>query len=151
MTSYCVLQRNLEIQLQITFYITFIISFNSDIILPISWRSSVFLVKVLLYQRRITIWEQFHFYFSDPYCGWCSLENKCSLRGDCRDAAQDPLYWISYKSGRCTTITSVQPQELQRTTARTLSLVIDNLPTLAGQFVCVFQALGKTLVTNATR
>ena len=20
----------------------------------------------------------------DPYCGWCSLENKCSLRGDCR-------------------------------------------------------------------
>jgi len=87
----------------------------------------------------------------DPYCGWCSLENKCSLRGDCRDAAQDPLYWISYKSGRCTTITSVQPQELQRTTARTLSLVIDNLPTLAGQFVCVFQALGKTLVTNATR
>ena len=54
----------------------------------------------------------------DPYCGWCSLENKCSLRGDCRDAAQDPLYWISYKSGRCTTITSVQPNELQRTTAR---------------------------------
>ena len=24
----------------------------------------------------------------------------CSLRGDCRDAALDPLYWISYKSGR---------------------------------------------------
>lgn len=54
----------------------------------------------------------------DPYCGWCSLENKCSLRGDCRDAALDPLYWISYKSGRCTTITSVNPYELQRTTAR---------------------------------
>ena len=87
----------------------------------------------------------------DPYCGWCSLENKCSLRGDCKDAALDPLYWISYKSGRCTTITSVQPHELQRTTARTLSLVIDNLPTLPGQFLCVFQALGKNLMTNATR
>ncbi len=86
----------------------------------------------------------------DPYCGWCSLENKCSLRGDCRDAAQDPLYWISYKSGSCTTITSVQPRELQRTTARTLNLVIDNLPSLPGRFLCVFQALGKTLVTNAT-
>ena len=84
------------------------------------------------------------------YC-WCSLENKCSLRGDCRDAALDPLYWISYKSGQCTTITSVQPNELQRTTARTLTLVIDSLPTLEGQFLCVFQALGKTLVTNATR
>ena len=87
----------------------------------------------------------------DPYCGWCSLENKCSLKGDCRDAAMDPLYWLSYNSGRCTTITSVQPKELQRTTARTLSLVIENLPTLPGQFLCVFQAVGKQLVTNATR
>ena len=87
----------------------------------------------------------------DPYCGWCSLENKCSLRGDCRDAAMDRLYWISYNSGQCTTITSVQPKELQRTTARTLSLTIENLPTFDSQFQCVFQAVGKQLVTNATR
>ena len=50
-----------------------------------------------------------------------------SLRGDCRDAAKDPLYWISYKSGRCTTITSVNPAELQRTTARYLMLAKDFL------------------------
>jgi len=87
----------------------------------------------------------------DPYCGWCSLENKCSLRSDCQDAARDPLYWISYKSGRCTTITSVTPNQLQRTTARTLSLVIDNLPTLSGQFECAFGAMGKMLLTDATR
>ncbi|XP_063219970.1 plexin-A1 [Bacillus rossius redtenbacheri] len=87
----------------------------------------------------------------DPYCGWCSLENKCSLRSDCMDAAKDPLYWISYKSGRCTTITAVTPNQLQRTTARTLDLVIDNLPTLPGQFQCAFTALDKTLITNATR
>lgn len=87
----------------------------------------------------------------DPYCGWCSLENKCSLRSDCQDAAEDPLYWISYKSGRCTTITTVTPNQLQRTTARTLELVIENLPTLSGQFLCAFSALDKTLITNATR
>ncbi|XP_049953527.1 plexin-A4 isoform X2 [Schistocerca serialis cubense] len=87
----------------------------------------------------------------DPYCGWCSLENKCSLRSDCQDAAKDPLYWISYKSGRCTTITTVTPNQLQRTTARTLELVIENLPTLSGQFLCAFTALDKTLITNATR
>ena len=29
-----------------------------------------------------------------------NLSNLSSLRGDCRDAALDPLYWISYKSGR---------------------------------------------------
>lgn len=32
-----------------------------------------------------------------------------------------------------------------------LSLVIDNLPTLSGQFQCAFSAFGKTLLTNATR
>ncbi len=34
---------------------------------------------------------------------------------------------------------------------RQLSLVIDNLPTLSGQFQCAFSALGKVLLTNATR
>ncbi|XP_065576884.1 plexin-A4-like isoform X2 [Artemia franciscana] len=87
----------------------------------------------------------------DPYCGWCSLENKCSLRTDCQDAVRDPLYWVPYRSGRCTTITAVTPHQIQRTTARTLGLVIDNLPALSGQFLCAFTALGKTLVTNATR
>ncbi|XP_022901683.1 plexin-A2 [Onthophagus taurus] len=87
----------------------------------------------------------------DPYCGWCSLENKCSLRSDCSDAAQDPLYWISYKSGRCTTITTVTPNQLQRTTARTLDLAIENLPTLSGNFFCAFTALDKTLITKATK
>ena len=60
----------------------------------------------------------------DPYCGWCSLENKCSLRGDCKDAASDSLYWISYNSGRCTAITSVHPHELQRTTGWVTNLIL---------------------------
>ncbi|RWS17561.1 plexin A-like protein [Dinothrombium tinctorium] len=87
----------------------------------------------------------------DPYCGWCSLENKCSLRSDCAEAAQDPLYWLSYKSGKCTTITHVHPPQIQWTTARTLNLIIDNLPVLEGQFFCVFTAAGRTQMTNATR
>ncbi|XP_015429042.1 PREDICTED: plexin-A4 [Dufourea novaeangliae] len=78
-------------------------------------------------------------------------ENKCNLRSDCQDAAKDPLYWISYKSGRCTAITSINPNELQRTTTRTLELVIENLPTLPGQFLCAFSTLDKTLITNASR
>ena len=31
------------------------------------------------------------------------------------------LYWINYKSDRCTTIESVNPHQLQATTARTVS------------------------------
>lgn len=39
----------------------------------------------------------------DPYCGWCSSENKCSLRRDCREAFQDPRSWLNDKTGRCAT------------------------------------------------
>jgi hypothetical protein len=55
-----------------------------------------------------------------PFLIWLLSICRCSLRSDCQDAAKDPLYWISYKSGRCTTITSVTPNQLQRTTARTV-------------------------------
>lgn len=60
----------------------------------------------------------------DPYCGWCSLENKCSLRSNCQDDSSDPLFWVSYKTGKCTTIMNVSPHQLQRTTARTVSISI---------------------------
>ncbi|XP_017022606.1 plexin-A2 isoform X2 [Drosophila kikkawai] len=87
----------------------------------------------------------------DPYCGWCSLENKCSPRSNCQDDANDPLYWVSYKTGKCTTITSVVPHQLQRTTARTLELIIDHLPQLKENLICAFTTDDKALFTNATK
>merc|ERR1712106_600141 len=53
--------------------------------------------------------------------------------------------------GRCTTITQVMPNKLQRTTARTLSLMIDNLPSVEGALQCVFSAMTKDLTTEAKR
>jgi len=53
--------------------------------------------------------------------------------------------------GACPTITSVEPHQLQTTTARTLRLVIDDLPKLTGNYQCTFSALGKVLTTNATQ
>lgn len=87
----------------------------------------------------------------DPYCGWCSMENKCTLRTNCQDDGADPLYWVNYKNGKCTSITSVTPHQLQRTTARNLELVIDHLPNLKEHLVCAFSTKEKTIVTNATR
>ncbi|XP_059062852.1 plexin A3-like [Achroia grisella] len=87
----------------------------------------------------------------DPYCGWCTLENKCSLLSDCEDTYNDDLYRHSYRSEHLTTITQVIPNQLQRTTTTNLDLMIQNLPTINGQFLCAFTALGRTIVTNATR
>ncbi|KAL1398190.1 hypothetical protein pipiens_002420 [Culex pipiens pipiens] len=89
----------------------------------------------------------------DPFCGWCSLENKCSPKSECTDNIRDPLSWLSYKSGKCTTITSVSPSQLQRTTARTLELMIENLPNLKEPLVCAFTFanMEKPIITNATK
>lgn len=87
----------------------------------------------------------------DPHCGWCSLENRCSIKSSCSGASQDSLYWLSYQSGRCTTITSVSPSQLQKTTTRKLALKIDNLPSVDGPLLCGFTYQGKTEVTDVTR
>lgn len=89
----------------------------------------------------------------DPYCGWCSLENKCSLRSMCQDDANDPLFWVSYRTGKCTTIMNVSPFQLQRTTARTLELQIDHLPALKEPLLCAFTTSDDKppQFTNATR
>lgn len=87
----------------------------------------------------------------DPYCGWCSMENKCLLRTNCQDDGNDPLFWVNYRNGKCTSITSVTPHQLQRTTARNLELVIDHLPNLKEHLVCAFTTKEKVIVTNATR
>ncbi|KAI5693636.1 hypothetical protein M8J76_003854 [Diaphorina citri] len=44
-------------------------------------------------------------------------------------------------------ITSIKPNQLQRTTARTLDLAIENLPELPGQLLCAF-TIGETTVTT---
>ncbi|ROT77169.1 Plexin-A4 [Penaeus vannamei] len=86
----------------------------------------------------------------DPYCGWCSSENKCSLRRDCREAFQDPRSWLDYKTGRCA-ITRVKPDKIQRTTRRTLALMIENMPPVDGPLQCVFSSMGKDLSTETRR
>lgn len=88
---------------------------------------------------------------SDPHCGWCSMENRCSTKSSCAGANQDSLYWLSYKSGKCTTIASVNPPQIQRTISRTLALMIDNLPIVDGQIMCAFTVQGRTESTFASR
>lgn len=87
----------------------------------------------------------------DSYCGWCLLENECNLRSDCPVIPNTPLHWLTRKSDKCPTIKSVTPDQLQRTTASELHLVIEDLPRLTGRFRCAFSALNSTLITDATR
>ncbi|GFO07414.1 THAP domain-containing protein 5-like isoform x1, partial [Plakobranchus ocellatus] len=63
----------------------------------------------------------------DPYCGWCSLENKCSQRKECKENELSQR-WLSYISHECPRISRIQPNRVQRDKERLLTLDIQNLP-----------------------
>ncbi|XP_067122893.1 plexin-B2-like, partial [Centruroides vittatus] len=88
---------------------------------------------------------------NDPFCGWCTVQNKCSLREECAGISQETIDWLSYKHDKCITITKIQPKYIQSTTARTLALTINNLPVSEDKLFCAFKFIEQTLITNATR
>lgn len=36
----------------------------------------------------------------DPHCGWCSTDNKCTVKNACQ-SHQDGFFWLSYQNKRC--------------------------------------------------
>ncbi|XP_048252946.1 plexin-A2-like isoform X3 [Haliotis rufescens] len=79
----------------------------------------------------------------DPYCGWCSLENKinmCSRQDECK-AYEMTMRWLPYSGQQCTNITRVVPEKIQKdhsSKTHTLELHIENLPDFPGQYECAF-------------
>lgn len=72
---------------------------------------------------------------ADPHCGWCTLENRCSTGSSCAEANQDSLYWLSYRSLKCTNITNISPPEFDETTnvnPRILSIIPSKGPQSGG-------------------
>lgn len=90
---------------------------------------------------------------NDPYCGWCSMENKCSLRTECDKYDQD-LHWLSYSGRSCMSVTSVTPSKIQKEQQmiQKLSLNVSNLPPSLETYLCVFSGYGMVIpTTNLTQ
>ncbi|KAM3925322.1 plexin-B2 [Leptodactylus fuscus] len=47
----------------------------------------------------------------DPYCGWCVIDGKCSLKDAC-DRASEPNHWLWSPDGVCLKIESAQPSNM---------------------------------------
>ncbi|XP_033120029.1 plexin-A4-like [Anneissia japonica] len=59
----------------------------------------------------------------DPYCGWCTLEKKCSRQPDCAST------WLPYNNAACASIQSVEPPSLLYNQGeQMLTLNIQELP-----------------------
>uniref|UniRef100_A0A673GTE0 Plexin-B3-like n=1 Tax=Sinocyclocheilus rhinocerous TaxID=307959 RepID=A0A673GTE0_9TELE len=80
----------------------------------------------------------------DPYCGWCSLEGRCTRKMDCARHAQ-PHHWIwSYNRERqCVSIESLHPSIQSREEQTRVSFTVLQLPVLSKDesLSCAFGSL----------
>lgn len=76
----------------------------------------------------------------DPFCGWCSLEKKCTVRGACqRDTSASR--WLSLSYGQqCIFFENIIPDKLQISQSSNVNLIIKTLPELPAntKYKCVF-------------
>ncbi|XP_018362597.1 PREDICTED: plexin-B [Trachymyrmex cornetzi] len=77
----------------------------------------------------------------DPYCGWCSLEKRCTVRGDCQKASHSSPRWLSLGTGQqCIDFEQVLPDRMPINQMTTVQLTIRTLPELptGANYKCVF-------------
>ncbi|RZC36560.1 plexin-B [Asbolus verrucosus] len=77
----------------------------------------------------------------DPYCGWCSLEKKCTVRSACLKASHSPPRWLSLGTGQqCIDFEQVLPEQIPINQMTTVRLTIKTLPELpyGAKYKCVF-------------
>lgn len=76
----------------------------------------------------------------DPFCGWCSLEKRCTIRTACQKDASASR-WLSHGNGQqCIDFEMVQPEKLPIDKVAAVNLIIRTLPELPfnAKYKCVF-------------
>ncbi|XP_045482942.1 plexin-B isoform X2 [Harmonia axyridis] len=77
----------------------------------------------------------------DPYCGWCSLEKKCTVKTACQKATHSSPRWLSLGTGQqCIDFEQVYPEQIPITQMAKVKLIIKTLPDLpmGAKYKCVF-------------
>ncbi|GAB6029304.1 hypothetical protein CHUAL_005069 [Chamberlinius hualienensis] len=78
----------------------------------------------------------------DPYCGWCSLERRCTVKATCQNATKisevspSPPRWLSLGS-QCIDFQDVRPNMVTINETKNLDLTIHELPS-GPKYLCVF-------------
>lgn len=81
----------------------------------------------------------------NPYCGWCSLEKRCTVQSECLNASsvaeqRSSSRWLSLDTQQCIDFQSIAPEKLPRTASATVEIAINQLPQLprGAHYECVF-------------
>ncbi|XP_038069345.1 plexin-B1-like [Patiria miniata] len=87
----------------------------------------------------------------DPYCGWCTLERRCTRYSDC-PSPDVSTRWLAYNAAQCISITDVAPYDnLPITvTEQQITLTVQQLPDLGtGQsYECYFGSFESPATKN---
>lgn len=78
---------------------------------------------------------------NDPYCGWCSLEKRCTLQSACQKGTHSAPRWLSQYTGQqCIDFEQVMPDRIPISEMATVKLTIRTLPELpiGAKYKCVF-------------
>ncbi|XP_030844196.1 plexin-B [Strongylocentrotus purpuratus] len=76
----------------------------------------------------------------DPYCGWCTLEARCTRYEAC-PFPDESTRWLSYDALLCVSISDVQPNSLPyHQTQQEITMTVQQLPDLRSsfQYMCAF-------------
>ncbi|XP_065306120.1 plexin-B-like [Dermacentor albipictus] len=82
----------------------------------------------------------------NPFCGWCSLERRCTVKAHCQNATgtmverSSSARWLSLGSNKCIDFLAVRPEQLPYKSMSMVDLVINQLPQLpyGAHYLCVY-------------
>eukprot|EP00057_Strongylocentrotus_purpuratus_P021812 XP_011676286.1 PREDICTED: plexin-B1-like [Strongylocentrotus purpuratus] len=82
-------------------------------------------------------------YDGDPYCGWCTLEARCTRYEAC-PFPDESTRWLSYNALQCVSISDVQPDHRlpYQETEQDITITVQQLPVLydSHQYQCAFDS-----------
>ncbi|XP_063968335.1 plexin-A4-like isoform X3 [Lytechinus pictus] len=87
----------------------------------------------------------------DPYCGWCTLEARCTRYKEC-PSPDESTRWLSYNAIQCVSISDVQPDHrLPYQITQEITITVQQLPTLKDnhQYQCAFDSYLVNAVTTS--
>ncbi|XP_030639856.1 plexin-B3 [Chanos chanos] len=68
----------------------------------------------------------------DPYCGWCTLEGRCTRKLECeRNAQRNHWLWSYGPAQQCVSMQSLDPALLSRDEETQVSFTVEQLPALS--------------------